>query len=47
MEPMTHCKWLFADRKQFGERMLQYVKGHEAKGKKLKADARQRMVRKD
>lgn len=47
MEPMTHCKWLFADRKQFGERMLQYVKWHEAKGKKLKADARQRMVRKD
>lgn len=46
MEPMTRCKWLYADKKQFGERMLDYIKALDAKGKKIKADSRRRMVRK-
>ncbi|MGN1245985.1 MAG: bifunctional metallophosphatase/5'-nucleotidase [Muribaculaceae bacterium] len=46
MEPMTHCKRLYSDRKQFGERMLEYVKGVEAKGQKLKASGKPRMVNK-
>ena len=46
MEPMTHCKWLYSDKKQFGERMLEYAKALEAKGKKLKADGKRRMVKK-
>ena len=46
MEPMTRCEWLYSDKKQFGERMLEYAKALEAKGKKLKADGKRRMVKK-
>ena len=46
MEPMTSCKRLYSDSKQFGERMLHYVKAIDARGKKLKASGKPRMIEK-
>lgn len=46
MSPMTGCERLFVDTRKFGDRMLDYLKALESKGKKVNPDKRRRMVRK-
>lgn len=43
MVSMTSCPHLFSDKEDFGDRMLEYLKSQNAKGKKIKASSKARM----